>query len=308
MEKNLTVDNESQWIKNTLIGHKASISCLEIKSADQNTLLSGSEDCTIRLWDLKSNKVQKCIMGCFETEITSIKSSKRSGFLLFASSENSIYSFDLRFSGVLCKVPLSYLSNSLFDSINAIALNTKEDFISVADDSGAIIIIPVRNGVFSSPNNIHGNDTVFINKQQYKKLSRVHSNLVSSINYKSKNPTELLSGGFDCVCCIWDVSGGRPKSSFNFNATTTNNNSKQIFNPPFVQYCDYFLDDKFVLCGLGDGSVSNIIESFNVFISNNNFSCDYLILKIFLLFVLQKFIPEWLLLSTLLTTSLCQEV
>ena len=237
---------ELDYNSSILTGHRAAISCLGRKSNDESVLYSGSDDKTIRLWDLRSNKVQKCIVG-FDTSVTCLQSSILNEFLLFASSEGAVYSFDTRFSGVLSNSHISSMSDSSIDCINSISLNIKEEQMSIADDSQSITVIQCKNGVLNPENLISTNNPL-------KKLSRVHSSLIGSINYKKKNPTELVSGGFDCVCCIWDTTSRRPKSSVNFSIT--DNTSNQTFNPPFVQYCNYILEDKFVLCGLGDGTVS----------------------------------------------------
>jgi len=49
---------------NVLKGHKAVVSCLSL-SPSGNLLVSGSQDSTVRIWDLKLGKVIKAIKDCF---------------------------------------------------------------------------------------------------------------------------------------------------------------------------------------------------------------------------------------------------
>lgn len=238
-----------------LKGHRASVTCLQLDS-DQHFLLSGSDDKTVRLWDLRTNRSTKCMLGCFEAPIEAVRFA--TSHIIYAACSNAIYSFDLRFDGVLTKEPVAQVSmGEGTDEINTIAINIKGDTLAAAMDSGVINILPIRgNGTFCENSGA----------TRYKRLTRVHTNIVSSINFKKNNPRELLSGGFDYIGCVWEVDRGRPKTSVNFQSMALPvaedaepgeaSNPIQMFNPPFVMSMNYMLDGRCVVAALGDGSVS----------------------------------------------------
>ena len=247
--------SSGQFIATKLRGHRASVTCLQL-DAEQQSLLSGSDDKTVRLWDVRTNRSTKCMLGCFEAPIEAVRFATSS--IVYAACSKAIYSFDLRFDGVLTKEPVAQLSmGNGTDEISSIAINSKGDTLAAAMDSGVINIIPIRgNGSFCEN----------AGSTRYKRLTRVHTNIVSTISFKKNNPRELLSGGFDYIGCVWEVDRGRPKCSTSFQlipATVTEgdepdeaSNPMQMINPPFVMSMNYILDGRCVVAALGDGSVS----------------------------------------------------
>ena len=94
-------------------------------------------------------------------------------------------------------------------------------------------------------------------------LFRTHTSLVSAVMFNQQNPNELISGGYDCCCNIWDLSLGKVKSKVNFGDLSTvaarscgANSKEQLFNPPFVSSMRYLHNFNVIACGLGDGTVS----------------------------------------------------
>eukprot|EP00601_Ochromonadales_sp_CCMP2298_P026804 CAMPEP_0173294054 /NCGR_PEP_ID=MMETSP1143-20121109/13657_1 /TAXON_ID=483371 /ORGANISM="non described non described, Strain CCMP2298" /LENGTH=314 /DNA_ID=CAMNT_0014233683 /DNA_START=32 /DNA_END=973 /DNA_ORIENTATION=+ len=185
----------SVFSSSRLHGHRGGVCCLEM-DAEGHRLLSGSEDKTVRLWDLKTSKVAKCMAG-FSGAVEVLRLGP-DGHVLFAACSDAIYSFDLRAEGLLCRTPLSQVALS-DDEISHIAVNTKGDLLAAAMDSGVVNLLPLRAGVFEDV--------------RPKRLSRVHSSIVSCVNFRRNNPRELLSVGFDYAACLWDVDRGRPKAS-----------------------------------------------------------------------------------------------
>ena len=113
---------------------------------------------------------------------------------------------------------------------------------------------------------------------RYKRIgvTRGHTNLVNALAFKSGNGRELVTGGFDCSCYLWDTSTGKPKASITLSHLDTfeqldtggkegeeggksggiqSSGASQMFNPPYVQALNFVCKDKGVACGLGDGSI-----------------------------------------------------
>lgn len=235
-----------------LKGHKGSITCLQVNAPEQ-TLLSGSEDKTVRLWDLRTNRTSKCMAGCYTSDIEAVRYGYDKNVVHVASS-NALYSFDVRFEGLLSKEPLSQVNFSENgDEVSSIALNSKGDTLAVAMDSGVINLLSMKsNGTFCEN----------AGATRYKRLTRVHSNIVSTISFKKNNPRELLSGGFDYIGCVWDIDKGRPKASTVFQLIPNSEEDDdaapkmQLVNPPFVMHASYMMDGRCIAAALGDGTVS----------------------------------------------------
>ena len=229
-------------IMTTLCGHRGSVNCLEIVEDTRSLqLLSGAEDKSIRFWDLRCNfKSQKCIGGCFDSSVTDLKLSYDNANLLFTSTETSLYVFDLRFESVLNRTPL-HTFETIFDSVNSIALQQKQDALTaIADDSGNICILNYCNN--SCAQNLLG----------------AHSSIISSVLFNRIRTNELISGGYDCCCHLWDLETKSRKSSVNFSDLSTLSEDKgQVFNPPFVSSLHYIHNCSALAIGLGDGRVSN---------------------------------------------------
>lgn len=235
------------------VGHKGSITCFEFDPFQ--IVYSGSEDRTVRLWDIsKSNKSQRCIGGCFDSAITSVKLGIGCTNTIHIASESSLYVFDTRFDGIINKVPL-HQSSADFDGINNIDTCRDNCFIAIADDAGIHLLQLPQSTDSTSTFKTHS-------------FLGIHSNLVSSVHWNPINAEELLSGGYDCLCCIWDTKTGELKSSINFcealEQHVSSHHKSQMLNPPFVSNCLYIRNGEGILCGLGDGTVMHLILTFLV--------------------------------------------
>lgn len=76
--------------------HSAPINCIK-KSHQSNIFASGSDDSTIRIWDLRKRRSNKLIRGCFTNDaINCIAFNPKNEYQITATTNSSIYSFDLR--------------------------------------------------------------------------------------------------------------------------------------------------------------------------------------------------------------------
>lgn len=243
-----------------LSGHKKDINCLDTKYNDSNLLVSGSDDETIRLWDLRTNKTQKCFLRCFNAPIESTRFGFKNDYSLYAASHQQIYTFDIRMGEVLITTPIGKLDlavDDLNDEINAMELHPKQDFLAVSDDSGAVTVFPLD----------FTNTPILVNEAgvRFKKLTRKHTSVVGALSFRPKSQREIISGGFDCQSCLWDFSRGRPLNSvlFTTGASSTSPETQQptsispmnIINPPFVHAIGFTGSGREIVCALGDGSL-----------------------------------------------------
>ena len=183
--------SQADFTAKSLIGHKKSVIAIDVAGKDENRIVSGSEDHTVRIWDSRMERAVKCISGCFTQAVEAVKFSEKNDFNVFCSSGISLYLFDLRTDGIIIKTPSVVYENITSEDINALALPFKGDLIALSDDSGTVTILE---------HTVQG---------RKKRLSRVHTSIVGTIAFRPQNMKELASGGFDCRLATWDYSIGR---------------------------------------------------------------------------------------------------
>ena len=229
-----------------LSGHKESILCLDTNSKDCNQILSGSEDKSVRLWDLRTNRTQKCFVKCFKSSVECVLFHSNDENIIYAASGTKIFTFDVRIDKILVTDSMNtFTVNDDDNEINAMDFkyDSNGGWIAVGDDAGTISIFPIESDFPVSVTSAGMNS---------RRLTRFHSNIIGSISFKPSNTPEILSGGFDCKVCSWDYSKCRTLANNNFTITTT---SKQVVNPPFVQSIKHIFDGDLVICALGNGSL-----------------------------------------------------
>eukprot|EP00979_Chaetoceros_neogracilis_P011269 scaffold2727_cov275-Chaetoceros_neogracile.AAC.40 len=277
-----------------LRGHQGPVTCLAHSSNAQrgskkkvnrqthNTsccLLSGSEDGTARLWDLRTNpsRASSCIMLPNRQEVTSvafhptfdesdastlISGSSSYPFTIFASVGSSVYGYDLR----QASSPIIQKHHHLLDSlegeeINQIQMTTaaqtnKRIYIGTADDDGFVRItdsIPNRfiSEKIDASSSLKGKECTKL--QHCENMSEAA--LVTSIAFRPRSKTlDLASGGTDCTVCLWDVNRPKRPSSTFVIRTEEEEGVNQICNPPFVNALSWSPSGKLLAAGLGDGS------------------------------------------------------
>jgi WD40 repeat protein len=237
-------------------GHKGAVIDITAFGHDSSTIITSSEDKTLRLWDLRTGKTRQCITGFGESPINIIKYTPYDSFRLFGMTDDSILSFDLRHSaGLLVRdshtsvysiAGSSLSSQQSVEDVNdeqvselsSFTIHPKENvhLLAVGDDDGTVTVVDSRTGEVS------------------KRLTRVHSNVIGAVAFQPNSQSYLCSGGFDSLFCCWDFARGRPSGDI-VDFSKEQMQQQQMANPPFVHDLLYKDGGRKVVSALGDGSL-----------------------------------------------------
>ncbi|EDO28438.1 predicted protein, partial [Nematostella vectensis] len=190
-------------------GHIESILSLDVNA--DGILSSGGEDC-LCVWTKDGSPNIKVNPSGEKREITSVCFSPCYPEQLYASSETKIYCYDLR---NLSSSTLEYDVNE--DEINQLAVHDKGRYLAAGDDTGTIKVIDLQE------------------KRLFKTLSRVHTNICSTVQFRPHRPWGLVSGGMDYRVAHWDFSSGRVLHEVNVQEIAeVQEAGGYLINPPFV--------------------------------------------------------------------------
>ena len=226
-------------------GHKACINCVDGTTIARSLIATGSEDKTVRIWDVRVDKAIKCITQCFESSVEAVKFGISDDYTIYAASDRVLFSFDLRTEGIVMKSPITIAENAATDDINCLDVSSDGNFIAVADDAGIITIVNSRLLTANNPKRLQG-----------------HTSIVNAVAFSPINNLRLMSGGFDYILNSWDIDTsitiGNPAASANLSKLGNEANdgvSAKSINPPFIQGISYTCNGRALAIALGDGSV-----------------------------------------------------
>ncbi|KAF0687477.1 Aste57867_20786 [Aphanomyces stellatus] len=231
-----------------LRGHKGAVNCLaSAPSSEDPILVSGSNDSTCRIWDLRSRRVTQCIAHAFAGEPVNSVAFGVSSTELYVASVNQVYQFDLRQSAsALIVTEASTIFEPAADEINCLHVHptaTKKPWLAVPDDEGEIGLLNMKT---------HAVHT----------LRGQHTNICTSAVFRPRCAGyDLVSGGLDCQLVFWEVksdgSGGRMRFKMNMQSLEAGlGDATQMWNPPFVYKLAFSANGRSLAAALGDGSIA----------------------------------------------------
>lgn len=134
------------------------------------------------------------------------------------------------------------------EEINCVKVNQSGTWLAACDDSGEIILLQLQNLTGDRP--------------AYKVLRRGHQSICSAAAFRDHKPSEVITGGLDCLLVRWDVSRLRPVK--HWTMTNSSSNNAQMVNPPMINSISSPSSaqligspvDHTVAVALGDGSIA----------------------------------------------------
>jgi len=188
-------------------------------------LYSGHDSCYISWKDGK--RIEKVPLG---GTVTCISSSPVDDKFLAVAVDNAVAVYDRRYTS---KPTQEFQFNQ--EEINQTALNEKGNFLAACDDSGEIKIIDLESN------------------KLYKTLTKHHTNICSSVQFRPTKPSELITGALDCTVIRWDYTKNQPLDKISMQLGEHDSYS---INPPMVHAVSIASHGNVIVCGLGNGSVA----------------------------------------------------
>ncbi|KAJ9063750.1 WD repeat-containing protein 53 [Entomophthora muscae] len=229
-------------------GHKDQVTCLDKSSnkplssvAGHDLLLSGADDCTVRLWDARGGKVSQAIKG-FRDTISSvvIPEVHHCSFSFYVASGNEIREFDIRNSSSIIDAQRDVLSCLSVgeEDINQFKFRLQGNALLSTNDDGNLYVSHVSGQAKGS------------------RVIGKHSNISLAIAINPVNQ-EVSSGGMDHHIKIWDAETSELIKDFDMNHPDFLSDSATTsgVNPRFVCSLDFNATGTILTAGLGDGSI-----------------------------------------------------
>ena len=225
-----------------LLGHKDAVVGIDYDPINR-LLLSSSEDSTLRIWDLRSNKAVRLLKvnGSADDNMGLCKFGETS---VLAACGSTLHSFDIRNpSQIVLSSP--DLSTALDDEINDFDVSAVHGLIAVPTDSGCFTILDQSLEPLVTSN-----------------IKKSHDDFCTVVRWMPDGKG-LVAGGQDYCFSIWGYDGRdtatfRKKSRVEeFLHDSDDSNPGLIVNPPFVTGMEIVSDGLScnVAVALGNGSV-----------------------------------------------------
>lgn len=280
------MDESCTFERFLLLGHKGMVNCVD---SHGKYLVSGSEDKTVRIWDLDTLKPIKCLVGSVNDGISTVSFHPQfaSNQIVCAACNCDLFGFrvDLSQSSILERGTgeLIFYAEDDVSAVNFQGAAGKA--VAVSDDSGLVSILTLtvpsiepsvdEGGVESCPvGGLVGHVT--------SKLTRFHTNIVTGCCFGGYSTTQhqLVSCSVDCKLCLWNTKTGRALHSTDMNECGTlgvemesldsatalmtltagpiapSPSASPLINPPFIYAVISVCGGSCIAAAVGDGSVS----------------------------------------------------
>lgn len=214
----------SRFLRGTLTGHLDSVTSITI-SNDGQFLASGSQDKTIKLWNLRTGELLRSFYG-HSSAIESIAISPDRHILISGSEHDGIKVWNLSTGEVLC----SFSQDSSFDAVRSVTISP-DGKILVAGISG-LIGGEVRIWDLSTNKLLH-NLTGNISQSSISAPVRISAPVYATAI--SKDGRTLASGGVDEEIKLWNLHAAQLKETLS-SVYLSDDPYVYLSDDPYKQY------------------------------------------------------------------------
>ncbi|KAF5373731.1 hypothetical protein D9758_000724 [Tetrapyrgos nigripes] len=199
-------------------------------------LFAGSDDGTLRLYDMSSFKVLKAIRG-LGGEVTSIACLKRPAseyrdVWLACGQKAFLFKMD---NSAMIMTPADALSSVQLcedeDVLNELSLDSAKKYLAYSSDTGNVGVVELSSMTVS-------------------KMKTKHENICACVKFIPHRPNELVSGGYDETILHFDFQQGTSLSSLKI--PPLDSVGGMSFSPPFIM-CTAISSSGLFAAGTGDG-------------------------------------------------------
>ncbi len=154
-----------------LSGHTRSVLCLHAageQSEHPHLLLSGSEDSTCRVWDVRVGSAVRCVkaFGPSNPAVTAVTFHPRSPYTIFVAAEKMLHRVDLRMNRdqIIIRQSVNQFTHHS-EEINQMSIKNSAgaSFLAACDDEGEVCIVDLQKNAGQG--------------QLYKTLKGTHTNV-----------------------------------------------------------------------------------------------------------------------------------
>ena len=209
----------------TLDGHTDRVTCL-IMSHDGKTLISGSQDRTIKFWDLGEKKVIRTLAGFFNghlNSVTALAISPDNQTLLSCDADNCLKVWNLNRIQEIHNIPLSvaitclafspngqlFCSGGLEPQIRIRELKTRRVIRSIDNSSNVLSLAFSPNGKLLATGGFDCQIKIWdLSTGDIVYTLDGHSDRISQVMF-SRDAQTLISGSWDRTIKLWQLSSGK---------------------------------------------------------------------------------------------------
>ena len=119
-------------------GHKDSVNCI---LSHPLGLFSGSEDRTVRQWDLRQQRSVKCLKGDIYDEVSCLSAYPDNDYLLCVGCDTAVLLYDIRNTEAILNEAKTSITMNM-DCVNRIQPVKAKDstYLAICDDKGFVLV------------------------------------------------------------------------------------------------------------------------------------------------------------------------
>ena len=259
--------NPSIEVARQLNGHTADINSLDIRNSASSSsplLLSGSDDGTARIWDVRVSESSSQTFCMTQGPVTAVAWDKNEGSGCFVATETVLSWYDLRMERPTVIFESQDEINQIVSSRRHLAEHkTKKQqkknktaiipTVACADDTGQVNLwSPPRSDSSSAD---HSN-TPPPSWEHCRTLSHASDSLVLSCAL-DEHDKYLVTGTSDCFVRLWSWTTGQllSQSSITAGQQQQEEQQQQLYNPPMIHTLTWMPSFPCFVAGCGDGSL-----------------------------------------------------